>query len=103
MQVGMRAAEQFDFARDAGERGVNLRVLRPPVWVDGERADLQKVKLPVVAHGELHVDCLASQKDFELTDESEDRGQRRRAGVRPRLKAEKSLEIVARAGGHALS
>jgi hypothetical protein len=43
----MWAAEQLDLARDIGERGVDLRVVRNrPRPVDCERADLQKVELP---------------------------------------------------------
>ena len=102
VQVGMRAAEQLDLARDIGERGVDLRVRCPPLAVDGERADLQKVELPVVADGEFHVDCITRQKGFELADQSDDRRQRRRAGIRPRFEAKKSLEIVADTGGHAI-
>ena len=58
VQVGMRAAEQLDLARDIGERGVDPRVRCPALALDGERADLQKVELPVVANGEFHVDCI---------------------------------------------
>ena len=58
MQVGMRTAEQLDLARDIGEPGVDLHVRCPPWVVDGERADLQKVELPVIADGEFHVYCI---------------------------------------------
>ena len=59
VQVGVRATEQLDLARDIGERGVDLRVVRcRPLAVDGERTDLQKVELPIVADGEFHVDCI---------------------------------------------
>ena len=64
VQVGMRAAEQLDLARDIGERGVDLRVRCPPLALDGERADLQKVELPVVANGEFHVDCITRLEGF---------------------------------------
>src|SRR5208282_1698794 len=94
VQVGMRAPEQLDLASDIGERGVDLRVRYLPLAVDGERADLQKVELPVVADGEFHVDCIAGEKRFELADESDDRCQRQWAGFRPRSDAIEILDIV---------
>ena len=94
----MRAAEQLDFARDIGERGVDLRVVCPPLALDCKPADLQQVELPVVVDGELHVDASSHAKGFELGNKSDDRRERRWAGIGPRFEAEKGLEIVARAG-----
>src|ERR1700685_4049169 len=58
MQVGMPAAEQINLARDIGERSVDRRVRHSLRAVYGERADLQKVELPVAADGEFHINCI---------------------------------------------
>ena len=70
--------------------------------VDGERAHLQQVELPVAADGELHIDRVAREKGFELADEGDDRCQRGGQASRPRFEAEKGLEIVAGTGRHTI-
>src|ERR1700685_1839411 len=98
----MRAAQQLDLAGDIGESGVDLGIRHLVLVADSERADLKEVELPVVGDGKFHVERVTREEGFKLAYKSYNRCKRRRAGVGPRFKAKKSLEIIADTGGHAI-
>ena len=83
MQVRMSPAKQLDLTLDIFERGFDHRVQSFFMPIDNQRADLQQIELPIAAYGEFHVDSIARQKSFKLIEQSNDRSQRRRTGVRP--------------------
>ena len=52
----MPAAEQLDLARNISEGVVDHRIQRQSPAVRGQRADLEKIELPIVTDGKFHVD-----------------------------------------------